>query len=68
MSNEPLLNSIREAVVIRPGDRLLLTTERELTHAQAFEIKARVSELMPDVEIIVASGLHAIVERTVPDA
>lgn len=50
-------------VVIRPGDRLLLLTERALTHEQAAEVKGLLVELWPDVEIVVASGFQAVVER-----
>lgn len=56
-------DAIREAVVVRPGDRLLLTTDRRLTYEQAANIKDRVTALLPDVEVLVLSGMTAIVER-----
>jgi hypothetical protein len=58
-----LLDAITAIGVIRPGDVLLLSTEQQLTHEQASMIKRSVMDVMPGIEVVVASGLHATVLR-----
>lgn len=60
---DPLLQSIRALGVIHPGETLLLTSDDPLTNEQAADIKRRVQELMPDVHVVVTSGLKATVQR-----
>lgn len=51
---------VREALVVRPGDHLIVRIEGVLTHDHAAAIKERVLERLPllsDVTVICADGL-----------
>lgn len=60
---DPPNDSIREIGVIRPGDTLLLSTDKMLTNEQADMIRKAVTDEMPDVNVVIVSGLKATVER-----
>ena len=60
---EPLLDSIREIGVIRPGDTLLLSTEAKMTAEEVGRIQEAVKDEMPGVNVVVVTGLKATVLR-----
>jgi hypothetical protein len=63
MTNEPLTDSIREIAVIRPGDRLLLTSPTPLTVEQADRVRRAMLDEFPGIEVVILSGLTAMIER-----
>lgn len=60
---EPLLDSIREIGVIRPGDTLLLSTEAKMTAEEVGRIQEAVKDEMPGVNVVIVTGLKATVLR-----
>lgn len=50
----------RSATVLRPGDRVLLHTRRDVTMREADEIRGRLRQRFPDVEFTLASGIDGV--------
>lgn len=55
--------------IIREGQRVLLVVNRRLTAEEAAEMRRRLAESLPEVEIGIASGVDrvAVLPRTAPD-
>lgn len=45
------------AATIQPGDTLVIAMPRELTHQDASDIRAMLREQMPDVRIVLLTGV-----------
>lgn len=52
----PVKLELTSAVVVRPGDRLVLGFANGLDPQQAKDIRQRVSELLPGVEAVILVG------------
>lgn len=48
---------IRQALVIRPGDRVLLTTQRLVTHNEAAEVVAGLEAQFPGAHFVIVGGV-----------
>lgn len=46
-----------QSLVIRPGETLLLRYEQQITAQQADEVKRRVGELLPEVDVVIFGGV-----------
>jgi hypothetical protein len=56
VSAEPELLEVAEAVVVRPGDTLILRTARPVSHAEVDRIRNYVKERLPDLaDVLVAT-------------
>jgi hypothetical protein len=47
-----------EGMVMRPGDQVLITLDREVTTDDALRVKRLLQEKYPDVEFTFGSGFH----------
>lgn len=66
-ATEPLTDSIREIGVIRPGDTLLLSTDRRMTAEEVGKIHEAIKDEMPGIKVVIITGLTAIVKRASDD-
>lgn len=57
------LTAIRDAAVIRPGDKLILRVDARLTRQQFDQLVDEVKERLPDIEILVVNVAQVIVYR-----
>jgi len=54
---------VLDAVIVRPGDTLVLRFHQELTPEEAAEIKQRLAEYMPDVSAVILNAEQMLVYR-----
>jgi hypothetical protein len=57
------LLDVIEAIVLRPGDTLVVRVSAGATLQQADELKARARELLPDVGVVVIGAEQLVVHR-----
>lgn len=50
----------RSATVLRPGDRVLVHTSRDMTRQEAAEMRGKLGERFPDVEFTLACGVDGV--------
>jgi hypothetical protein len=60
---DALKHAIKEIGIIHPGDTLILASDIRLTSEQALSIKTQVQELIPDIHVVILSGLQATIVR-----
>lgn len=58
------LPEVLQAVVIRPGDALILRFDDNLTEAVAARIRAKVKELLPDTPVVLVNAKEILIYRS----
>jgi MOSC domain-containing protein YiiM len=54
--------------VVRPGDTLVLAADQSITVKEAADIQAQLEQLIPDVQVIVMSGMTATIVSRAEDS
>jgi hypothetical protein len=57
------LTEVIEALVVRPGDKLIVRVDPRTTRAQADEMIAAVKERLPELEILIVAAEQLAVLR-----
>lgn len=51
---------VADALVLKPGDQVLLTMSRPMSMAEADEARHRLGQIFPDVKFAFASGVQSV--------